>query len=117
MSWKINVGPISFGNNGVEVKPQVKFGYHDENGGFGGGVDFEKGVKVEAEAKAKIDGKQWGGGVDGGVEIDNGVKLKAGGDVKVHGHNVANVEVCHKYLNTDIFLSIYSKTGRSKGRV
>ena len=123
--WNVNVGPLQISDKGVEAKPQFKVGYHDKDGGFGGGVDFEKGVKVEAEAKAKIDGQQWGGGVDGGVEIDDGVKVKAGGDAKIHGYNVANVEVCHKYLNiyctllihTDILLTIYSKTGRSKGTV
>ena len=59
--WKVNIGAMQISDKGVETKTQLKVGYEDEYGGFGGGSEFDNGVyKSGTRADATINGKKYG---------------------------------------------------------
>lgn len=53
--WEVNIGPLAFGNKGIELKPQLKIGAETENFMAGVGMsDVRNGLKFEAKAEASV---------------------------------------------------------------
>ena len=65
MVWNISLGFVEIGSKGVEVKPQLKFGYEDEHQKVGGGIgDVRDGLNISAGASARVAGRSQGTTVD-----------------------------------------------------
>jgi len=59
--WQVHLGPLSFGNKGVDLKPQLKVGVDSKNmnADFGLG-DVRDGIRLSAKVEAKVDAKSEG---------------------------------------------------------
>lgn len=62
--WQVHLGPLSFGNKGVEVKPQLKVGVDSKNVNVDFGLgDVRDGVRLAAKVEAKVEAKSEGSSV------------------------------------------------------
>lgn len=63
--WEVNLGPLAFGSEGIDLRPQLKAGLQVANFKAEAGLhDLRDGIKVNCQAQAAVDARASGNSLD-----------------------------------------------------